>query len=169
MRPLPTDYAPYYGGYIQQVPEEDIVSAARQQWVETLAWWRTIPDEVGEVVHEPYRWSVRQVLMHLIDTERVFAYRLLRFVRRDATELAGFDENAFAVASLEMTSSVAKLVEEWDAVRHANLLLLEGLGPAHWELRGMASGHEISVRAVAYILVGHIRHHDAVLKKRLGR
>ena len=95
-RPGPTEYAPFYAGYIDLVPEADIVATLAAQLDETLALLRPLPEAVGDVRHPPYTWTVKEVVGHLTDAERVFGYRALRFARGDTTPLPGFDENAYA-------------------------------------------------------------------------
>lgn len=168
MRPDSTEFAPFYAGYISLVSESNIEDALREQVAEVEAFWRSIPEDVASLVHEPYRWKVRQVMEHLVDGERIFGYRLLRILRGDATPLPGFDEHIYADASEEFPRTLKAITDSMVALRQANILQLENLPESAMKRTGIASGSPVSVRALAYILVGHVRHHDAVLRKRLG-
>jgi hypothetical protein len=168
MRPDSTEFAPFYAGYVSLVSESDIEVALKEQVAEIELFWRSIPEDVASVVHEPYRWKVRQVLEHLVDGERIFGYRLLRILRGDETPLPGFDEHFYADASEEFPRTLKAITDSMVALRQANILQLENLSESAMKRTGTASGSRVSVRALAYILVGHVRHHDAVLRKRLG-
>lgn len=168
MRPDSTEFAPFYAGYVSLVSESNIEDALREQVAAIEAFWRSIPEDVASVVHEPYRWKVRQVLEHLVDGERIFGYRLLRILRGDTTPLPGFDEHFYADASEEYPRTLKAITDSMVALRQANILQLENLPESAMKRTGIASGSPVSVRALAYILVGHVRHHDAVLRKRLG-
>jgi hypothetical protein len=167
-RPDPTEYAAYYGKYLALVPEEDVLAAMQAQWVKTLAVLGACPEEEANARHRPYTWTVKQVVGHLTDSERVFGYRALRVARGDATPLPGFDENAFAAAGDFDRRTLSDLAAEFEAVRRSHLLLFGSLPDAAWVRRGVANGSEISVRAIAYIIVGHERHHAGILRKRLA-
>jgi hypothetical protein len=167
-RPAESEYAPYYGKYVSLVPEDDVVGVLESQGHDALALMRPVPDPVGDEVHPPYTWSVKQVICHVADSERVFAYRALRFSRRDATPLAGFDEAAFAKAMPLDRLRLGDLVAELDAVRRSSMWLFRNLPDDAWDLGGDANGVHVSVRALAYIIAGHARHHTAILKQRLS-
>jgi hypothetical protein len=168
MRPEPTEYARFYSGYVSLVTETDIRKVLIEQSEEVGAFWSSIPEELASVVHEPYRWKVRQVLEHLVDGERIFGYRLLRILRGDATPLPGFDEHFYADASEEFPRKLEMITESFISLRRANILQIENLPEIALKRIGTASGSLISVGALAFILAGHVRHHDAVLRKRLA-
>jgi hypothetical protein len=168
-RPGSTEYAPYYGKYLALVPEDDILAALEAQLEETLAVLRPVPEAQGNVRHAPYTWSVKEVVGHLTDTERIMGYRALRFARGDATPLPGFDENPYVRAAEFDRALLRELVAEFEAVRRSHLWLFHGLPPAAWSRRGEADGKAVSVRALAYIIVGHGRHHTGILRQRLSR
>ena len=168
-RPEPSEYALHYGNYIRLVEEEDIVEAMRSELARTLELLRDVPEQESLIRHPPYTWSVREVVGHLIDSERVFGYRALRFARGDATPLPGFDENAYAAAGAFDRRSLASLRDEFDFLRRSHVGLFASLPEEAWDRRGTANNAEITVRALAYVLVGHERHHVAILRKRLGR
>ena len=137
-----------------------------RQAEEFSAFLRAIPAGLHEHRYAEGKWSVKEVIGHLSDAERIFAYRALRFARGDRTELAGFDENAYVPAGEFGARDFESLVAEWESVRRATLSLLRGLSPEAAARRGVANRQEISVRALAYILAGHIIHHGNILRER---
>ena len=169
--PLPdsSEYAPYYGKYVSLVPDEDVLAALRSQLAETLALLRDVPETEANRRHPPYTWSVKEVVGHLTDSERVFGYRALRFARGDATPLPGFDENAYARAAEFDRRTLADLAAEFEAVRRSHLAFFGSLSEAAWDRKGIANESEVTVRAIVYILVGHERHHTAILRRRLAK
>ena len=167
-RPDSTEYAAFYEKYVSLVTEADVVAALAAQLDEMLAFLRSIPEAQAGVTHPPYTWTVKDVVGHLTDGERVFAYRALRFARGDATPLPGFDENAYAPAADYSRLPLADVVGEFEAVRRASVSLFRNLPTAAWTRGGEANDNRVTVRALAYILVGHVRHHTAILRKRLG-
>jgi len=167
-RPAETEYAPYYGKYLGLVPEEDVLEALRAELPKTLALLRGVPDAEAGRTHPPYTWTIRQVVGHLNDCERIMGYRALRFARGDATPLPGFDENAYVPMGEFDRRSLADLALEFEALRHSHVRMFANLPEEAWDRRGVANEAEMSVRALAYTLVGHERHHTAILRKRLG-
>jgi hypothetical protein len=167
-RPNSTEYNPDFGKYVALVPEEDILPALASQLEDTLALLRPVPEAQGNVRHPPYTWSVKEVVGHVTDCERVFGYRALRFARGDATPLAGFDENDYARAAESDRRPLADLVSEFEALRRSHLGMFGSLPEAAWLRSGTANGNSVSVRALAYVIVGHVRHHTAILRRRLS-
>jgi hypothetical protein len=167
-RPQATEYAPYYEKYLSLVAEENILPALQEQLAETPAFLRSIPESQGNVRHPPYTWSVKEVIGHLTDAERIFGYRALRFARADRTPLPGFDENAFVPAAQFDRVRLPALVDEWEALRRSHVCFFNNLSPAAWARQGAANDNAMTVRAVAFVLVGHTRHHLAILRKRLS-
>jgi uncharacterized damage-inducible protein DinB len=165
-RPDASEHLPYYGKYVDRVPDGDLLQTMRTQLDETLALVRGLPEERGGHRYAPGKWSIREVLSHVIDAERIFAYRALRIGRGDATPLASFDENAYAAASNADARTLADLAEELAHVRLGNLALFRSLDDEALARRGTASGGEVSVRALAWIIAGHERHHVALLRER---
>jgi hypothetical protein len=166
MRPSPNDYSPQAAGYVALVPEDDILRVLQDQLDTTVAWWRTFPESAAHTVHPPYTWELRQAMHHLADAERIFGYRLLRIARGDQTPLPGFEENSYADTTLELDCSLADIVAEFACLRQANLIVLRSLPPAAWERWGTASDARVTVRGLAYIMAGHVRHHDLAIRKR---
>ena len=168
-RPQPSEYAAYYGKYIALVPDDDILDLLQSQLNDSVAFLRKVPDAQGEIVHPPYAWTIKQVISHLIDGERIFAYRLLRIARGDTTPLPGFDENEYAKTEKTDQLKIGDLVNEFETVREATLSLLHNLPNEAWTRSGTANGYPVSVRALAWIMAGHVNHHMAIVRKRLGK
>lgn len=162
-RPDASEHLPYFSRYIDQVPDGDLVQMLGAQADATLALIRGLPESRGGDQYAPGKWSIRQVLAHVIDTERVFAYRALRIARGDTTPLPGFDENAYADASNAEARTLADLGDEFHHLRLANIAMFRALDDDALARRGTASGAETSVRALAWMLAGHELHHRALL------
>jgi hypothetical protein len=168
-RPDATEYASYYGKYIALVPENDILTVLESQLDESLPLLRGVPETEGNTRHAPYTWSVKEVIGHLIDAERVFGYRALRFARRDATPLPGFEENDYVRNANFDAHSLRDLLTEFEMVRRSHLCLFRSLDGEAWLQRGTANNNAVTVRALAYIIAGHTQHHLAILRKRLAK
>jgi DinB superfamily len=165
-RPEKTEYAAYYETYVSLVEETDIVSALQNQADELREIFSQMSDEKGLYRYADGKWSIKELLGHLIDGERVFAYRALRFARADKTELAGFDQDPYIENANFDAVKLSDLLDEMLFLRKANTLFFNNLNEEAWNRTGVASENEISVRAISYILVGHIRHHVKILKER---
>ena len=169
VRPEAAEVPQSYAGYVAKIRDgEDVMAVLADQLDEVADRFGRIPESRGSFRYAPGKWSIKQILLHLSDAERVFVYRALRFARRDATPLSGFDEDAWAPESGADDRSLADLAAEWADVRRASLALFRGLPPSAWGHRGLSSGKEISVRALAYATAGHVRHHLEVLGQRYG-
>ena len=167
-RPAADESAPFYRGYIDQVPGEQIGEYLRTQAAEVERLLGPLDDAAARFRYAPGKWSVREVVGHLSDAERVFAYRALTIARGDRTALPAFEEDAWAAVSNADSRSLADLVGELRAVRAATLALFRSFGAAEWERTGTASGKHLAVRTLPYIIAGHERHHVAVLRERYG-
>jgi hypothetical protein len=165
-RPSADESAPFYHRYIEKVPGEQIGEYLAAQPGELERLLGSLDDAAARFRYAPDKWSVKQVLGHLCDGERIFSYRLLRIARADATPLPGFDENAFVPAAEFDARPLADLVREFQTIRASTITLVEGLPSVAWERRGKASDKSISTRALAYIMVGHVTHHLGVLRDR---
>jgi len=165
-RPAADEHHAYYAKYIELVPGADAVGALEAQLDDMLPLLRGLTEAQGALRYAPGKWSVRQVVAHLVDAERVFAYRALRFARADRTAVPGFDENVYAETAGADARTLRSLADEMDLVRRANVLMFRGLPEDAWTRRGVANGNEISVRALAFIIAGHGRHHTALLRER---
>jgi hypothetical protein len=165
-KPATSEYPVYYDRYITLVDEADIVAALQNQMKSTQALLASIPEERENYRYEPGKWSVKELAGHVIDTERVFAYRALRFARNDKTELPGFDQDTFAAQANFANVPLRDIVQEYEAVRHATILLFKHLDSDAWNRRGVANSNEISVRALAFVIAGHELHHADILRNR---
>jgi hypothetical protein len=166
-RPAADEYAPSFSGYVARIAEaEEILPVLADQADQVRARLDRIPDARGDYRYAPDKWSIKEVIGHLSDTERVFAYRALRIGRGDTTRLPSFDDQGYVLEQRAGDRTLADLVEEWSAVRRATLALYRNLPAAAWSRRGTASDQPISVRALAYVIGGHVRHHLDVLEAR---
>jgi hypothetical protein len=166
-RPDRSEYESFYDSYIKLIGDGDIVEALSRQLDEVVPEWSRIDDQTSLMRHPPYTWSLREVIGHLGDAERVFGYRAFRFSRRDPTELAGFEENDYVKNAEFDRRPWTDLIDEFAALRRANILMLRQLPRSQWKNAGLANGHRITVHALAYVLVGHVRHHHAIIRRRL--
>lgn len=167
-RPQAAEYAPFYAGYVARVQEQDALGVLRRQCDEIRELARSLPAARESFRYADGKWSVREVLGHLIDGERVFGYRAFCFSRGEQAPLPSFDENQYVAVAGADRIPAAELAEEFAAVRTANLSFLSRLSPEEAARVGTASGKPVSVRALAYIMAGHPRHHLAVLRERYG-
>jgi hypothetical protein len=164
-RPESTEYAPYYGKYIFLVPEGEILVTLEKQLPATLALLSR-PEPDGDFRYAPGKWSVKESLGHVIDTERVFTYRALRISRNDKTPLAGFEQDDYVKYGPFSHCTLASLVDEFASVRKATLSFFRGLDEAAWTRRGVASNNEVTVRALAYMIAGHELHHRRIFQEK---
>jgi DinB superfamily len=165
-RPEPAEHAPYYSRYIRLVPDGPIVETLATQIEDTLAVLTSLSPEQARYRYAPEKWTVQQVIGHVADAERVFSYRALAFARGETNELPGFDENAYAAASPAGSIALADLMEDLVGIRRATLSLFRNLTPEGWSRSGIANRNTISVRALAWVIAGHERHHLSVLRER---
>ncbi len=165
-RPQPDEHNPYYGKYIDRVPEGDLVSLLREQVIDTVALLRGVSAERANHAYAPGKWTIKEVVGHLMDTERVMAYRALAIARNDKTNLPGFDENAWVPAGNFGVRTLDDLLEEFQVVRAATVQLAKHLDAEVLARKGTANGHPVSVRALFYIIAGHERHHVALFKEK---
>lgn len=163
-RPADTEYHPFYAGYLELVTETDLLAVLGAQPAELTALVESIPDEKHRYAEG--KWSIRQVLGHIADVERVLGYRALCISRLDETALPGFDENDYVASSTYAEAPAAGIAFEFASLRVANLALFKRLEASRWEQVGNANGSLVSVRALAFILAGHFRHHLGILRDR---
>jgi hypothetical protein len=164
-RPGPDEYADFYAGYIASLPPGDILEILERQKEQLRHLAHVAPDR-ETFRYAPGKWSLREVLGHVIDAERVFSYRALRFSRGDETPLPGFEENFYVANARFEDRSLHSLIEEMVLLRSANLLFLRELSPEELARFGIANTHPVSVRALVFILAGHLQHHFNVLRER---
>ena len=165
-RPKADEYADYYGRYIGRVPEAPVLETLERQIAGTMELLRAVPEERGGHRYAPGKWSMKEVLGHVTDAERIFATRALCFARGEAQPLPGMEQDEYVAAAGFDRRPLAGILDELEAVRRASLALFAGLGPDDWMRRGVASGCTFTVRAMPWILAGHERHHVDVLRER---
>jgi hypothetical protein len=168
VRPAADEYAPFYGTYVGAVPDGDITRTLAAQGEAMLTRLASLTEDEAGAAYASGKWTVKEVVCHITDTERIFAYRMLRIARGDTTPLASFDENVYAAACGANDRPLETLLGEFAAVRGATLALLRWLPDAAWTNRGTASGKEVTVRGLAWITAGHALHHERVLQERYG-
>jgi hypothetical protein len=164
--PEQDESAPYYRRYIDRVAGGDVVGVLESQLPETLAAFRGISEERSLHRYAPDKWSIRQMVSHVNDTERVFVFRALWFARGFSEPLPSFDQNDCAGAARADEVSWAAHVEEFRAIREGTVAFFRNLTEDSWARRGIASGNPFTVRAVAYIVAGHLDHHRAILHEK---
>lgn len=164
-RPAPGEYAPYYERYVSLVAG-DVLETLERQGAETVALLGGLTEERGGSRYAPGKWSVKELVGHMIDTERVFAYRLLRVARGDRTPMEGFDQDPYVANSNADARTLQSLASEYGHVRAATLALARGLDSAAWSRSGVANENEVTARALAHIIAGHEAHHVGILRER---
>jgi len=163
-RPDPSEYVPYQKMYIELVQGDDIIRILSAQIDSTLWYLRSLSDVQGDFRYAPDKWNVKEVVGHLIDTERVFAYRALSISRLDQAALPGFEQDDWVHAAGSTKLPLAELASEFECVRRSNIYFFQHLSADAWMRRGVAAGHEFTVRAIAFIIAGHERHHLQILQ-----
>lgn len=166
MRPDFSRVGPSFHNYINQVTEDDLLEAFEKQSAAFIRFLETIPAEKYDYRYADGKWSIREVLQHIIDAERVFAYRALRFARKDATPLPGFDENLFAANAKADKRSWDKLVEEFKVVRRSSELMFQSFDNDQLQSNGISSNYPNYVLALGFVIVGHAVHHQKITKER---
>ena len=164
IRPQTDEFAEYYGSYINLVPDANILNTLKKQHAETSALISSLSEEQGSLRYAPGKWSIKELIGHLIDSERIFAYRALRFGRNDKIDLPGFDQNGYIENADFDSRTMADLASEYSHVRSATLDLFEHLTNEAWARRGVANESPITVRAIAWIISGHELHHLARIR-----
>jgi len=167
-RPAEGEYGPFYASYIAKVPDGEVAKYLELQLREVRGLLATISEGRGDFRYAPEKWSIKELIGHLCDAERIFSYRALRFARNDATPLAGFDENSYVPAGKFGKRTMASLLDEFVQVRDATLSLVRTLDAESGARKGEASGKEVTVRGLIWIIAGHTAHHTAILRERYG-
>jgi DinB family protein len=165
-RPEAGEYAPYYDRYISRITGSDILGILESQRRQTLLLLSGRDEAEGDFRYAPEKWSAKEVLGHVCDTERIFAYRALRISRADRTPMEGFEQDDYVRNGPFATHPLADLIDDYIAVRRATLTLFRNLDEPAWIRRGIANNNEITVRALAYIIAGHEQHHRRNLEER---
>ena len=165
-RPEKNEYAEYYETYVSLVDETDIVATLQNQLTEMQNLLAEITEEKGAFAYAAGKWTIKELIGHLSDGEKIFAYRALRISRADETPLEGFEQDGYIENSNFNNCRLADLTEEFFLLRRANILFFKSLTDEAWLRRGTASDAEVSVRALGFIMVGHVRHHANILRER---
>lgn len=165
-RPAPTEYAPYYETYVRLVEDADIAELLARQIDETVTFYREMTEARANHRYAAGKWSAKELLGHVSDTERVFQFRAFCFARGDAGPLPGFEQDDYARVAGAGSRPWTGLIDELKTVRAASVSLFRSLDDAALERRGVANNNPVTVRALGYIIAGHERHHLAVLKER---
>jgi uncharacterized damage-inducible protein DinB len=166
-RPDASEFASFYAGYIGKVPDSGTVGLLSDQ-INQLETLRSLPEDQGQHRYADGKWTVKEVIGHIADAERVFTYRLTRIARGDKTPLAGFDENAWAETAPHRRRPMAAVVDELLAIRRSTLALIDSLDETTVGNVGVANNNAVSARAICWILAGHTRHHLDILAERYG-
>ncbi len=167
-RPESTEFDPYYANYINGVPGDDAFTAMRNQIRETVQMLQSLPESQAAFRYAPDKWSINEVIGHMCDAERIMSYRALRIARADATPLSGFEQDDYVKAADFDTRALASLLEEFQSIRAATIAFFGSLDETALRRSGTANNAGISVRALAYIIAGHERHHVQILRERYG-
>lgn len=165
-KPDTTEYLPYYGKYVSLVPDGDILTVLGKQMEETAGLLNSIPESRAGFRYAPDKWSVKELVGHLIDCERIFAYRALRFARNDQTPLSGFEQDDYVSNASFDSCRLVDLSSELRSVRQSTVFLFKHLDAKAWMRSGLANDSEASVRALAHIIAGHELHHREILRSR---
>jgi len=165
-RPAETDYAPFYHTYVSKVSGNNIKEVMALYSAPLLDFFLALPEEKADYRYADGKWTVKELLLHIIDAERIFAYRALRIARKDATPLAGFEEDDYATNSYAASRSLQSLKDELAAVRRSTDILLDTFNEEQLAQRGTASNQPVTANAIAFIVFGHILHHKKILEER---
>lgn len=167
--PVSTEYPPYFDGYVQaSLAETDDILKLLESQIQIVEALFNLDEETAMYRYAPEKWTLKQLLGHINDTERIFAYRLLRFARGDQKELQGFEQDDYIVTSPAEQMSIKELVQEFVALRQANALMIRHLPQDAWQRKGTVSGNEMTVNALVYITVGHVAHHLNIARDKYG-
>lgn len=164
--PDPTEYEGHFGNYVARAHTTDLLAGLQADNENFAAFVTSIPADKLDYRYADGKWTIREIITHLTDAERIFAYRALRFARNDKTALPGFEENDYVPESNAAGRTVTSLLAEYQAVRSATITLLESLTPDMLLRKGTASGKNLSVRALGYVILGHTLHHQQVIRER---
>lgn len=164
----PGDYAPFHNGYVQLTKDLDIVATLHRQRNIFADFVSSIPDDKGDSTYAPDKWTVKQVIQHIIDAERIFAFRLLAMSRGEKQPIPGFEQEDYAAAVDVSGRSLKDQREEFESVRDATLTLIHSISPEEADRRGTVSGYPLTARALPFIMTGHVEHHLQILKDRYG-
>lgn len=164
---LPTnEYDSYYASYIKALGDINLIEELEISLHDFIRFVQNIPMDKFDFRYKSEKWNIKEIIQHIIDTERIFAYRVLRIARNDKTSLPGFDENYYVANTQATTRSIQDLLTEFSAVRHSNLYLFKSLSDQQLKRVGNASNLDVSARALGFIMIGHQKHHQKVFQDR---
>ncbi|MFO0322477.1 MAG: DinB family protein [Bacteroidota bacterium] len=166
MKPNKKDYPAYFEKFINLIEETDVISALKTNHQSTLDFIEKIPRLKLTYFYDDGKWTVKQVINHFVDTERILGYRALRFARGDNQQPLSFDENLFAKNANLSNTNIQMLVDEFDSIRLSNILLYKQLSEKELALKGKLASGEVSVLALGYFICGHVQHHVNIIKER---
>lgn len=164
--PHPSEYDEFFNNYIGNANTDDLLTALAASEEYIVNFMLSLKEQQLKHRYQPSKWSIKEMLVHMADTERIFAYRALRFARNDKTELPGFDENAYAQESNADTRPITSILAEYAAARQATMELYKGFDNEMLDRKGIASGRSVSVRALGFAILGHEIHHLNIIKQR---
>lgn len=165
-RPNSVEYPHYYEAYIQLVPDGNMVSILEEDLAKTVALFKNIPESESDFRYAPEKWSIKEVLGHMVDTERILSVRLLRFARGDETPVPGFNENIYVKGADFSRLTIQTLLDEFISVRRSTLALIKNMPEEAWLRKGTANNIENTARAIAYSIAGHELHHCQIIRDR---
>ncbi|MEO8734541.1 MAG: DinB family protein [Flavobacteriales bacterium] len=166
MRPIPEEYPAFYSGYVESAEGDDLLAALQHASAAMHKTVGDLPPEKQEHRYAPAKWSVKEVVQHVVDCERIFAYRALCIARGEIKDLPGFDENAYAKEARADLRELADILKEHDAVRTATIELFLGMDTQSMSRRGTANGKPVNVAALGWIIAGHAEHHLRIIRER---
>ena len=166
MKPEKGEYAAYYQTYIDIVTETDVIEAMSESAQADAAFIREIDESLAHYAYEPGKWSIAEVIQHVIDAERIFAYRALCIARGEKINLPGFNENEYASVSAANGRTLEELADELETVRYSTAMMFESFDDDMWGRSGTSNNNPISVKAIASIIIGHSRHHMHIIEER---
>ena len=165
-KPQKGEFPPFFEGYINSVEVESAAALIPNYGKLLESFYTGLPDSKADYAYAAGKWTLKDLLQHIVDTERIMSYRLLRIVRKDETPLASFDENSYAANAMAASRSFASIKEEFLAVRKSTDLLLQSLQNEQLASKGVASGNSITANAIAFIIFGHMLHHKSIIETR---
>ncbi|RYE08677.1 MAG: DinB family protein [Sphingobacteriaceae bacterium] len=165
-KPEPDEYAPFYKGYVDLIGDLNVLETLQSGQSKTYDFFLSMPAEKADFAYAEGKWTIKEVLGHIIDTERIMSYRLLRFSRADHHPLAGFNENFFSSRSNYKTRTLESLADEFSLLRKSNFYLYQNLSETQLKRKGTASNALVSVKALLYIIAGHELHHLNIIRER---
>jgi hypothetical protein len=165
-RPLASEYPEYYKPYVDLVPEGELLTLLKENLVKTIELFESLSEASGHFRYAEDKWSIKEVLGHMADTERIMSYRLLRIGRGDQTALAGFNENEYVEGSQINKLPIKRILEDFIAIRKATLTLFQNMPEEAWANIGFANNTDVTARAIGYIIAGHALHHFKIINDR---